>query len=56
MAATMSSEYKHNYTLKVVVAITPNGAICYVSPTYGGQATDVIIVRGSRFFSPYTTI
>lgn len=49
LAATMWSEYKHHYTLKALVAITPNGAISYVSPTYGGRATDVFIVRDSGF-------
>jgi len=27
LAATLWSEYKHHYTFKVLVAITPNGAI-----------------------------
>ncbi|XP_046851060.1 uncharacterized protein LOC124444479 [Xenia sp. Carnegie-2017] len=49
LAATMWSEYKHHYTLKALVAITPNGAISYVSPTYGGRATDVFIVKNSGF-------
>ena len=49
LAATMWSEYKHHYTLKALVAITPNGAISYVSPTYGGRATDIFIVRNSGF-------
>ena len=31
LAATLWSEYKHQYTFKVLVAITPNGAISYVS-------------------------
>ena len=49
LAATMWSEYKHHYTLKSLVAITPNGAISYVSPTYGGWASDIFIVKDSRF-------
>ena len=49
LAATMWSEYKHHYTLKSLVAITPNGAISYVSPTYGGRASDIFIVKDSRF-------
>ncbi|XP_028416844.1 uncharacterized protein LOC114541054 [Dendronephthya gigantea] len=51
LAATMWSEYKHHYTYKVLVAITPNGAISYVSPAYGGRATDVFIVRDSGFLN-----
>ena len=56
LAATMWSEYNHHYTYKVLVAITPNGA---VSPAYGGRATDVHIVRDSRFLDlvePYDEI
>ena len=49
IAATMWSEYKHHYTFKALVAITPNGAISYVSPTYGGRATDIFIVKDSGF-------
>jgi hypothetical protein len=45
----MWSEYKHHYTLKALVAITPNGAISYVSPTYGGRASDIFIVKDSGF-------
>ena len=59
LAATMWSEYKHHYTFKVLVAITPNGAISYVSPAYGGRATDVFIVRNSGFLQylvPYDEV
>ena len=59
LAATMWSEYKHHYTYKVLVAITPNGAVSYVSPAYGGRATDVHIVRDSGFLDlvePYDEI
>lgn len=50
LAATLWSEYKHHYTFKVLVAITPNGAISYVSSCYGGRASDIFIVRDSDFF------
>ena len=30
-------------------AITPNGAVSYVSPAYGGRATDICIVKDSGF-------
>ena len=59
LAATMWSEYKHHYTYKVLVAITPNGAVSYVSPAYGGKATDVHIMRDSGFLDfvgPYDEI
>ena len=49
LAATMWSQYKHHYTFKALVAIKPNGAISYVSPTYGGRAADIFIVKDSGF-------
>jgi hypothetical protein len=59
IAATMWSEYKHHYTFKVLVAITPNGAISYVSPAYGGRASDVYIASDSGFLDylvPYDEV
>ena len=59
LAATMWSEYKHHYTFKVLVAITPNGAMSYVSPAYAGRATDVFVVRDSGFLNylePYDEV
>ena len=35
------SQYKHHNTTKFLVACTPNGAICYVSPLYVGSISDV---------------
>ena len=49
LAATMWSEYKHHYTLKALVAITTNGAISYVSLTYGGRVSGIFIVKDSGF-------
>ena len=43
----------------MLVAITLNGAVSYVSPAYGGRATDVHIVRDSGFLDlvePYDEI
>ena len=59
LAATMWSEYKHHYTYKVLVAITLNGAISYVSPAFGGRTTNVHIVRDSGFLDlvePYDEV
>ena len=59
LAATMWSEYKYHYTFKVLVAITPNGAVSYVSPAYGGRATDIFIVKDSGFLNllePYDEV
>ena len=57
--AILWSEYKHHCTFKFLVAITPNDAISWVSPGYGGMATDICIVRDSGFLDilePYDTI
>lgn len=47
--ATLWSEYKHHCTVKVLIAITPNGAISYLSPAYGGRSSDKFIVQDSDF-------
>ena len=49
LAATLWSEYKHHNTFKVLVEITPNGDISFVSSCYGGRASDILIVRSSGF-------
>ena len=59
LAGTMWSEYKHHYTFTVWVSITPNGAVSYVSPAYGGRATDIFIVKDSSFLNllePYDEV
>ena len=53
------SEYKHHTTIKFLVGITPNGMISYVSPCYGGRASDKFIVQKSGFLNhiePYDQI
>ncbi|XP_066263269.1 uncharacterized protein [Branchiostoma lanceolatum] len=47
-AATWSDYKKHN-TMKVLVGITPNGHISFLSKAYGGRASDVFITRNSGF-------
>ncbi len=47
--ALLWSEYKHHTTFKVLVCITPNGAISWISPAYGGRASDKFIVNDSGF-------
>ncbi|KAH9367042.1 hypothetical protein HPB48_021924 [Haemaphysalis longicornis] len=39
------SHYKKTYTAKVLVGETPGGLISYVSPAYGGKASDSYIVK-----------
>eukprot|EP00112_Aurelia_sp_Birch-Aquarium-sp1_P018551 Seg444.8 transcript_id=Seg444.8/GoldUCD/mRNA.D3Y31 product="hypothetical protein" protein_id=Seg444.8/GoldUCD/D3Y31 len=47
--ALLWSEYKHHTTFKVLVCITPNGAISWISPAYGGRSSDKFIVADSGF-------
>lgn len=51
VAAALWSEYKHHRTIKFLVAITPRGAVSWVSPIYGARASDIHIVRDSRFLN-----
>ena len=41
------SQYKHHNTFKFLIACTPNGAICSVSPVYVGSISDVKLTRCS---------
>ena len=57
--AVLWSDYKHHCTAKFLVCITPNGAVSWVSPCYGGKASDVHVVRDSGFLEilePYDKI
>jgi len=45
LQATTWSDYKHHNTLKYLVAIAPNGHICFISSAWGGRATDRYIVQ-----------
>ena len=59
VGALLWSDYKHHYTFKFLVAITPNGAVSWVSPCFGGRTSDVYIVRNSGFLDmlePYDTV
>ena len=53
------SDYKSHCTFEFLVAITPNGAVSWISPAYGGRASDIHIVRESGFLDllkPYDRI
>lgn len=47
----MYSRYKSSYTIKCLVAITPNGAISFLSKCYGGRSSDTFITNDSGFLS-----
>ena len=49
VAAQCWSDYKHHHTIKVLVGITPNGAVSFLSDVYGGRASDLFIVNNSGF-------
>lgn len=48
-AAEMWSEYKHHYTVKILISITPQCFIQFVSALYGGRASDLVITTGCGF-------
>ena len=57
--ALLWSESKHHCTFRFLVAITPNGALSWASPCYGGRTTDIYIVQDSGFLDilkPYDTV
>jgi len=43
----MYSHYKGGYTIKVLVAITPNGMFSFLSKSYGGRSSDSYITNDS---------
>ena len=45
------SSYKKSTTVKFFIACHPAGCITYISPAWGGRASDVEIVRKSGFIS-----
>lgn len=59
IAAMCWSNYKQHYTVKFLIGITPNGAISFASPVYGGRASDAFIVKDCRFLNslqPYDEV
>ena len=49
MQSSTWSSYKHHNTFKFLIACTPNGAICFVSPLFVGSISDVELTRISGF-------
>lgn len=41
-AQTFSS-YKHHNTVKVLIGITPQGTVCFVSDAWGGRTSDMFL-------------
>ena len=51
MAAALWSDYKQHHTIKFLVAITPRGAVSWVSSVCGGCASDIHIVQDGGFLN-----
>ena len=49
--ASLLSDYKHHCTIKILVCITSNGAVSWVSPVYGERSSDIHTVRDSGFLN-----
>ncbi|KAE8745576.1 hypothetical protein FOCC_FOCC007005 [Frankliniella occidentalis] len=53
------SNYKGHETVKYLIAVTPQGFICFVSQSYGGRSSDKFITEDSgflRFLTPGDTV
>lgn len=44
-AAECWSSYKHHYTAKELIGITPRSSVAYVSDSYGGRTTDKFLTE-----------
>jgi len=51
MQSSTWSSYKHHNTAKFLIACTPNGCICFISPLYVGSISDVELTRVSGFLT-----
>lgn len=51
VAAVYWSNYKQHHTVKVLIGVTPNGAVSYISDVYGGRASDIFIVQDCSFLN-----
>lgn len=43
------SNYKHHYTVKYLIGITPQGTINFISEAWGGRASDKHVTVNSKF-------
>ena len=50
-SAVVWRNYKHHSTIKILIGITPQGTICFVSPSAGGRMSDKEIVEKSGFIN-----
>lgn len=45
------SHYKHHHTVKVLIAITPQGSISYISKSWGGRSSDKLVTEYSNILN-----
>ena len=45
------SSYKHHNTIKVLIGITPQGTISYVSQSWGGRTSDKFLTENSEILN-----
>ena len=43
------SNYKHHNTIKILIGITPQGTICFVSEAWGGHTSDKYLTENCGF-------
>ena len=51
MQSSTWNNYKHPITAKFLIACTPNGSICFISPLYVSSISDFEIMRASGFLT-----
>ena len=57
--ASTWSDYKHHNTAKILVSITPNGVLNFISEAWGERPPDVYLTRESEFYNilkPYDAV
>ena len=51
----MWSNYKHKNTVKILLGITPQGVIAFVSESWGGHTSDKYLTEEVPYFAEHFT-